>query len=235
MRTNNYTRAASGPSIELTCFYDTDQSHREFEENFQILQSESYSKSTITYYIENGNVKDADDISFSLVGSVADILKLHNANTGANIIAANGKELEEIKEGILDTYGERITLLNFEDASKVFSPLIVQPSKNVEYLVTRGYSQGDYAKVYFCRDDLHTSWGRIPTDGDLQKIFDHLFWDAPIYACFEIDGQEYRYDECPEYDDYEWNKDAFAAYVAKESGVPVETLTAMLPEYPDYN
>lgn len=92
----------------------------------------------------------------------------------------------------------------------------------------------DFAEIAYCPDDLEKAWGNKPDQNELSKTFDRLFWDAPIYACFTINGEEYRYDEDMP-DSYKWDKEAWAKIVSDKSNVPLETLLSMLPKTPDYN
>lgn len=224
---NNYTQAAPGtPSIESMCCYDRDAAQWEFKENFEILQHGGYRTHTIAYYIDNGNVKDSSEISFELRDDEPHL---------EQVLQAQGYDDAEDALEILETlYGEHITLLNFEDFNKTMN-VNVQPSKQLERLSIRGYHQGDYAQVWFCRDDLHKAWGRIPRDGELRGIFERLFYDAPIYAQVTIDGIEYVYWDCPACDSYEWHRDEFIAWVAKESGVSAELLESIVQKEPSYD
>lgn len=234
MKKNNFTRPAENePAIELVCAYDTDQSRWEFEENFKILQHSGYRTTCKAYYIDNGNVPDDDGITFTLGGTDQEIEAR---------LTAEGYDLEEIKAmipgepfDILETlYGERITILNYEDFNSVYHPLKAIPSKTLESVSVTGYSQGDYAEVFYSPEDLEKCWGNKPDQNDLQKMFNRLFYDAPIYCRFEIDGEEYDYAELMP-DNYEWDREKFAEIVSEKSGIDQEKLLSFLPEYPDYN
>ena len=230
MRKNNYNKNSQGPSIELTCFYDCSLSRMYFEENFRIMQSDGYRTFTKAYYIENGNVPDQDEITFTLKGTLEQktaFLKKEGYTDD------DMPPPEDMDDYILDTYGERITLLNYQDFNTQYDPLQVVPSKKIEWTAVRGYSQGDYAEIAYCPEDLEKAWGNVPNEADLHKTFERLFYDAPIYACFEIDGEEYRYDEFMP-DSYEWDKDEFARIISEKSGVALETIQGFLPDYPDY-
>ena len=234
MRKNNFSRPTENePAIELSCAFDTDQSRWEFEENFKILQHSSYRKTCKAYYIENGNVPDDDGITFTLQGTEEQI---------EAALTAEGYDRDEIKAmipgeplDILETlYGESISILNYEDFNTVYAPLQVIPSKALVCVSVTGYSQGDYAEVFYCPEDLEKAWGNKPVENDLQKMFNRLFYDAPIYCRFTIDGDEYDYSELMP-DNYEWDREAFAKIVSDNSKVDYETILNFLPQYPDYN
>lgn len=228
---NNYDLSSSGVNIECTAFYDTDRSRMDFEDNFKIIQHDGYRTNTIAFYVDHGNVPDHDEIEFKMQG------------TEEQKIACLKKEgytdddmppPEDIDDCILDIYGEKITLLNYEDFNNVFAPLSVKPSKQIEKLITRGYSQGDYAEVFYCPDDLEKAWGKKPEADDLQKTIDHLFWDSPVYATVKINDDEFSYWDQPEYDDYEWDREKFLKWVAEKSGVTFDTLAAIMPDDPSW-
>jgi len=237
MRKNNFDQSSTGVNIEAVCFYDCGMSRMHFEENFAIIQHSGYRTSTVAYYIDNGNVEDHDSITFSIKGT-----KKEKVNYLAKELTFTKTEIRTWDKDTLDSeiigqYGERLTLLNYEDmTSYMFKDwkLEVIPSKKLEHIVSRGYSQGDYAKVFYCPDDLEKAWGNKPKENDIQTIIDHLFWDAPIYASIEINGKEYSYYDMPEYSEYEWEREKFLAYVSKESGLPVDQLESFIPENPDY-
>lgn len=230
---NNFDMSSTGTNIEAVAFWDTDISTYEFKENFEILQHEGYSTSTVAYYIDNGNVKGADDVEFTIEGDRAEKERFY-----LYVISSDSESLkdftdDELNESILDAYGERVTVLNMEDfETTMFKDfkLVLKSSKNIEKLVTRGYSQGDYATVYYCPDDLKAAWGNEAKESELQDVFNHLFWDAPIYACIEVNGEEYHY----EFDRYEFERDNFLKQVAEQSGASYEALDAILPNEPSY-
>lgn len=234
MQKNNFTRAPEGkPDIEFICGYDTDQSRWEFEENFKILQYSSYRKTCKAYYIDNGNVPDSEEITFTLAGTDEQI---------EAALLSEGYNRDEYKAmiigeplSILETaYGESLTILNYQDFNKQYEPLQVIPSKNLIWVAIRGYSQGDYAEVAYCPEDLEKCWGNAPVESDLKKTFERLFYDAPVYCRFTIDGEEYDYSELMP-DNYEWDKEAFAKIVSENSKIDYETILNFLPDHPDYH
>ena len=227
---NNFDTSSTGTNIESTCYYDTDKSRYDFKENFKIMQHSDYRNNTIAYYIDHGNVEDNDAITFTLEGTPEQI-KAALKQDGYEDDDDTVKDALEILE---NGYGEKITLLNYEDFNRVYDPLSVKPSKVLEKIITRGYSQGDYAEVFYCPDDLEKAWGNVPQKNDLKKTFDHLFWDAPIYASITINGDEYFYWDQPEYDEYEWEREKFLKFVAEKSGVKFETLAAIMPDDPSW-
>ncbi len=233
MYKNNFDQSSTGTNIELSCSYDCHLSRLYFEENFKIIQSEGYRTFTKAYYIENGNVPDHDAITFTLGGTETEI---------EAALTAEGYSRDEIKAmipgepfDILETlYGDKITLLNYEDFDHVYAPLKAVPSKTIIKINIRGYSQGDYAEVFYCPEDLEKAWGKPPVESELDDLFTRLFYDAPIFCRFTVnDETDYDYSEYMP-DSYKWDKEAFAKIVSEKSGIAYETLLNMLPEYPDY-
>lgn len=230
---NNFDLSSTGTNIEAVAYWDTDISQYEFKENFEILQHSGYRTSTVAYYIDNGNVKGADDIEFTIEGDRSEKERFYLYFISGDSEGLKYWTDDELNESILDAYGERVSVLNMEDFENVMLKdfkLTLKASKNIEKLVTRGHSQGDYATVYFCRDDLAQAGGNEAKDDDLQDIFDHLFWDAPIYARINVNGEDYHY----EGDRYEFEREAFLKQVAEQSGASYEALDAVLPNEPSY-
>lgn len=234
---NNFDKSSTGTDIEFVCQYDRDRSQYEFDENIEVIQHSGYSNTSIGYYIDNGNVPGADEIKFTVKGTTKAIIESAKKYTYAysDLVAADGKELEDIKAEIVAVF-EDINLINYAmDKLPKIEGLEIMPNKNLIVLTSRGYSQGNYAKVIYCPEDLEKCWGNMPTQKSIQKMVDHYYWDSPIYARFKINGTEYAYEDTPFYDDYEWKRREFIEYVSKESGVAKDVLKNFVPEYPEYN
>lgn len=228
---NNFDQSSTGTNIECTCFYDTMRSQDDFNENIEILQHAGNRTTCKAYYIDNGNVPDSSEITFRLEATQAqkEAFLKEEGYTDETMPA-----LEDMAEYILDTYHEKINLLNYQDANEVFAPMTVEPSKNVVWIQVRGYSQGDYAEVAYCPDDLEKAWGNKPDNEQIKDYIHHLFYDTPIYACFTINGDEYDYYDHPKAEYYVWDRDKFLSYVAEKSGVEKSLLEPLLPEQPSH-
>lgn len=233
---NNFDKSSTGVDISCSVYYDTDSSQRDFRENFESVQSDGYRTTSIQYYIDNGNVEGKDSVKFTVKGSVQDIIAAAKQYTYAyaDLVSASGKELEEVKAELIAQF-EDVNLISYAMGTMPkIDGLEFVPNKNLIVTETRGYSQGDYAKVIYCPDDLKAVWGNEPKEEELQKMFDHYFWDAPIYAQVEIDGKEYSYWDMPDYDSYEWDRKKFIDYLVKESRVKAEQLESVIPDQPSY-
>lgn len=248
---NNYNKNDSGPSIEVLAFYDCDESRRLFEENIKILQHSGYHTTCKAFYIDGGNLKDDESIDFSIQGTVKELRRFLKAEgRGYSDSEIRNFKKAELQESVLDhiQYNDKITVLNYEDlqeqhfgggnrffTGKELSPykIEIQPSKRIEKTAIRGYSQGDYAEVFYCPDDIKEVWGKAPTDSELNDLFTQLFYDAPVYARIEVNGDEYYYHDYAD-DSYKWDREKFIQGVAKDSGISAEEFESLVPENLDY-
>lgn len=237
---NNFDKSSTGTDITATVFYDTDKSRMDFEENITILQHDGYRTTSVGYYTGFDAAKP-DDIEWVLTGSDEDCIKWLASDSYWDEEELKGWDMSELRQEIIDRKSPNLIDYALEgsawDEQNGFGTydLSIKPNKTLIVLTSRGYSQGDYAKVIYCPEDLEKAWGRMPEQDEMQKTIDHLYWDAPIYASVEIDGVDYPVWEMDSYNDYEWDRDAFIAYVAKASGVSVETLEGIIPSEPSYN
>lgn len=228
---NNFDKSSTGTDIEVTAFRDCGRGQRDFKDNFVMLQHDGYSTRAIGYYIDNGNLPGPDEITFKVKGSPKNVKKylIKEGYAESDLTPTHGQDNRAELLGILDNP----TLLTYQDLNEYAlkdSGLEIVPSKKLEKIETRGYSQGDYAEIWYCPADCKKVWGNEPKPDELETTIHHYYWDQPIYAVITINGTEYNYWDQPEYDEYEWEPEKFAAYVAKESGVPVESIQALLPK-----
>lgn len=224
---NNFDQSSTGINITATVYYDTIIGRMNWEENFSSLQKESYS---IVYYTDNGNVSEKD-IEFSLQGSKEDLLK------HAKLIDETVEDGIDLGEFILDSM-ETATILNYEELNKYDlknTGLEIVPNMPLTTVTVRGYSQGDYAKVIYCAEQLTKVWGKEPVESELKELFTHLFYDCPIYSLVTINDTEYSYLDCPAYNDYEWNREAFIEWIAKEAGIDKAMLEPLIDKELTYD
>lgn len=243
MYRNNFNTNKDGADIELVCSYDTCVARIDFEESIQVVRNGSYSRTSVGYYLDYGNVKDSDDIQWTIKGTVKD-LKAYCKEQGGHYYEdseINKLNKSDLIDAVLETLecDDTINVVTWDDFNEYQlkdSGLELMPAnKTIDYVVTHGYSQGDYAKVFYSPSDLCEAWGRDSVgDSDVQKTINRIYWDCQIYGRFDIDGTEYYYHDYVD-DTYEWNPDKFIEGVSKDSGVDVEELKAFIPEYPDYN
>jgi hypothetical protein len=232
---NNYDKSSTGTDIECICAYDFCQARWLWEENFKSLET-GRNGTAKAYYIDHGNVPDETEINFSVKGEKEEKVRFLVDN-----LSFEKEEIETwpdntIDDEIMGQYGT-IDLTTFEDCNQYMFKgyaLEIVTNKKIDMTIIRGYSQGEYCEVFYCPDDLEKAWGKKPDERELKKLFTNLFYDAPIYARFTINGEEYNYCDMPEADKYDWKRDEFLQYVSEKSGVPVETISEFLPEHPDY-
>ncbi len=206
---NNFDQSSTGLNIELSIFRDTDQSRHDFEECFNIIQSESYRRHTIAVYTDFGNIdpdfdfEDPANYDFTKKELVAAMKKasIWDQETarykGYDLYKATKQELIEFAK-------EEYNYSDFAEFLENFTP-------NFVTIKTCGYSQGDYAEVIFSKkviDYLEKSCLKsfdelLPS---LETTVDHLFWDSPIYARLTVNDDEYYLDELLP-DLYEYDKD----------------------------
>ncbi len=237
---NNFDKSSTGIDIECVCQYDSYKSRMDFEENIEIIQHNGYSTTSIGYYIDNGNVSGTDSVKMTVKGKNEAIIKAAKeytefySDTELDAESCVSLDIADMKVELIAAL-EDVNIINYAlDKLPVIDGLEFVPNKNLIVLTTKGYSQGDYAKVIYCPEDLEKVWGSFPTQESIQKMVDHYYWDSPIYAHFEINGTEYAYHDMPEYNEYEWDRKKFLDYVAKESGVSVESLESFVPACPEY-
>jgi len=231
MQKNNFNTNDDGHDIEICCSYDCDSSRMYFEENFEMLQHESYYKTCIAFYTDNGNVDSSGLRDYKVKGLKSDIVRylnecVYDAWSTRDYIDDMRTEVIGNMEDIYDLDDYNIELNKYN--------ISIEPKNDIRIISVSGYSQGDYAKVVCDFTALKKVWGNTPKEEDLQKHLTRLFYDSPIYARFDIDGKEYYYYDYID-DEYEWEPETFAAGVAKDSGVPLEEIEAFLPDYPTYN
>ena len=229
---NNFDKSSTGIDIEFSGYYSGDRAQRDFEESLEIVQSSGYRTSSIVYYKNYGNVDGYKEIEFHVVGTkpqLVEYLMYHYAReTKTGYMKWTKNDLLDAVEDAL--YDER-SLINYREENKnlVEYGLEIVPSKKLEWVVSRGYSQGDYAEIVYCPEDLKSAWGcKVIDESNLIEEFGHLLWDAPIEATLTVNEKEYLYDEM-DLDQYEWQRDKFIAAVAEESGVDKDSLADIVP------
>lgn len=241
MYKNNFNTNKDGHDIELYCVYDCDLSRMYFEKNFIMMQYSGYGEIAKAYYIDHGNVPAQDSIEFSVKGLKKDILgfcktEIHHYYEDSELNKMTKDELAEIVlEGLANEYGTP-SVMDYQEINEYYfkdTQIEIIPDRRIVCVSIRGYSQGDYAEVFYSPDDIKDCWGKEPSESEIQKICERLFYDAPIYARFYIDGEEYHYFDYVE-DEYEWEPQIFIEGVAKDSGVSEEELKSFVPKYPGY-
>ncbi len=180
---------------KITISYNYDSSSINFEDNFKQLK---FNRTGLWQYIRYGETQFIDRLE--------DLFTIKNNNRqflikwlGWTIDEAEKYSKDDLRQEIIDQ-------LDFNDLynknENYINGLIIE-NKFIAY-ETRGYSQGDYAKVIVLKDDNFTN---------IQKYIDQIFWDTPIWGRVEIfhdNGHDFTFelneiDSIPEY--LEYNQD----------------------------
>jgi hypothetical protein len=246
MRTNNFDQSGTGLNLELMAFRDTDRSRCDFEESFTRINDDLF------VFTEFGNV--SDDFSLSdfnqykfTVKQLREAIKEHY-HLDALDYANNyyEKSFYKLTKAELIEFVENMVYDSSEIAEFLqdnFDPLYNK-------IITRGYCQGDYAEVIIT--PTYKAWllsngqdyEKTQVKASIEKMVNHLFWDAPIYARLEINDNEFYLDEFSK-DCYVWDKDQTIAdflqsgqlddYSEDQKKQIAEFLQDNLPDYLDYN
>lgn len=221
---NNYDKSSKGVNIETICYYDNLQARTDFD-------AEIIRLGRVSNYRLSSNLFGA--LSCSNVTRIGDFCTLKKGIKKADLIALadelpdfyNGESytVKELKSEIMDASPEMIlnAYWRADNGLKI--------KKDFELYETRGYSQGD------CADVLIKST-------DNKEYINHFFWDSPIYCRVEINGKEFFYDMIDNVDCYDWEKEKMIDYVVNAVNVDddkkqyiKQTLSDLLPDYPNYN
>ena len=200
----NYDTSTQGVNLELSCFYDSDLSHSFFEDDIERI-----GKTDDFFYISWGEYS-LDDFFFV-------------------------QNTQEFRKAFEEDYHE-ITDENMDDLVKNYSldadfPWVEEKYPSIE---VRGYSQWDYAKVYYNPECLNERfWAK-----EFREYLHHLFYDAPVYCRLQIDGEELYFDEYMK-NTYEYDKDDIL-HIARDNikhdkkEYILQWLGDNLPEHPEY-
>ena len=241
---NNYNTNASGPDIEVTCFYDTYSSQMDFEENFTSLDRDcKYFWHECGNYenIFNGYINEFFTVK-GLKSNMQKALLVEFQNhylSDEEIKQANkGDLIEDLLESLARDYGGAMNVIkdiNYIDGRLTDYNLELIPLKAFDVVVIRGYSQGDYMEIFVNIDDFEKVTGAKWSEqkSAIREVFHNMAFDAPIRFKISVNGEEYFYDEHVE-SLYKWEPGPFIEYVSKDSGINKADIDALVPNYPDY-
>lgn len=236
---NNYDQSSTGTNLDLRCFYDGDLASDTFADNFSVIQHGGY-KATACYFFTNcGQVEKPDYLSncYDFTGADYRAFRAFCLEQCVQSKAAGGYAdctardvIEEKRQGF-ETWKEyAIELLDemgIVEAMRDGFPDIEGAKVLFEVATARGYSQGDYAKILFKRED----WMK----DNPSHIFSQFIFQQEIYCRLDVDGKEYHLSEGLA-DSYEYEKEELIAY-AKEQGLSEYVtgwLSENLPDCPNY-
>jgi hypothetical protein len=240
MRKNNFDSSSSGLSVELSVFRDTDRSQMEFDESFTSLGNGLFVFTEFGNVSDDFSFSDASNYQFTVKELRQAIKKDYDTELSQHYFS---KPFSKLTEAELIEFLDCLTYDSSEIAEFLqdnFTPLY-------DKIVTRGYSQGDYAEVIITPAykaylaDNGKQWND-EQERKTSDLIDCLFWDAPIHAMLFIGENEFYLHElladCYEYDKDQLMLDFKRVYAREFSdsqlAIVLEFLADNLPKYPDY-
>ena len=171
---NNFTENGNGSSVEIEFYYDRDMGQHDFDENLKRIDGNRF------FYIDFGNLKPVELEEMYIVTDetreeMIKLLKEENKYSDEEYKSIDKMTNEELKNEFVMTENDNYFDCDSED-------LFEFDSINFGMIETRGYSQGDYAEVYFKKEDKEKGIYE-PKKEDI----DHLFWDSPLFFSATID------------------------------------------------
>lgn len=211
MYKNNFERPPENkPALELHVFYDTDASQISFNECITVLKSDSSGASLAGF-----------ECSPETIGEIVNLKSLKKSE-----LIELAKELDYYDESEKLTKADLIDGLESVDIKNRFidvCEIIREYPSEYDFMVTRGYCQGNVCFVLFKKDNKPSN-----------EYIDHLFWDCPVYAHLSIDGEDFYLDEYLE-DAYIYDREKLLDKIKPDlSEYVFEWLSRNLPEHLEY-
>lgn len=250
---NNFDTSSHGVSLDLSVSFDLCRSQNDFNENFvrfsdldgSSLLNDNYSRVNI-FVFTGGSISGEFDLTDL---SNYDLKSITNKNLLANIRSEFYGSTEDLKNDCINLFSkypyqltklELIELIENEFSYDYQDFLKSNFDINFEVLSIRGYSQGDYAEIIFPNELLkeYSFDNKEKFLSMMEGYFTNLFYDAPLYARLEIDGQEVYLDDFQE-NSYSYDKDQILKQAEKiiehkEKLYIMGWLADNLPEHPDH-
>jgi hypothetical protein len=250
---NNYDNSSTGVNLELSIFRDCERARMDFTDSFHTIQNEGYRTHTIVSYKWDEELKqfdfaDTNQYQFTKKEIVAALIKSAHSTVidDLNYAARNlfGKTLKQLSKP------ELVQLLPewFADKKDMAEWLKDNFTHLFETFETRGYCQGDYAEIIVSKQlkaamikETKKTWEQL--EQSLQTMFDHLFWDCPVYGRLTVNDHDEIYLDEMLTDIYEYDKDELITsfeksqkenYPDEQFSVMIEFLKHELPENLEY-
>ena len=236
---NNYDQSSEGVSLELSCFYDTDLAHLDFESSFEkigeySLLNSRFGNVPLLSYTESGcyaEVAPHDPQFYDY--KKADLVDMLESAEAVSFISSSklcdlateyhGKSYKRL------TIAEIFEYLDYEfsNASDLAYLYYTHLTPKFSVLEVMGYSQGDYCEVIIPE-------GVTVTDDYLTN----LIYNAPVYCRLLVDNEAYYLDEGLkdqyEYDEQELYTCASESIDHEKKAYILEWLENNLPVQPNY-
>lgn len=211
MRKNNFDTSSSGVNLEISCFYDLDSGKNNFDEHFFEIQKSNNTKNSIYAYIPNGLDVSEFEKEYDLKNSNYLFKKYASYIFEKEYSLIGDYEIEELVSE-LEFYGYAITPLSDCDCSNLKDAIFYhqgQSKENLEdflsnnfeptykTLVSRGYSQSDFAEVIFVKEVIDYMRENYETCKDMsddeivkynEKDVGNYLWDQPVTALLEVNS-----------------------------------------------
>ena len=191
----------TGLNIECNLFYDTDASQWNFDENISkndYLDMYIYTNfNNLGYFLKNKwnrsdikNIYDGIDLNdlYTFENNREDkikLIKFLKREFGAYYSDLKDMDVTEILEYYLSNN-------DLGELHEIIDCSGITYKKHYGIIEVVGYSQGDYAEVLILTDYLKEIWGSDKIDmNSVKGEIEHYFYDTPLFAQCEINGEEY--------------------------------------------
>ncbi len=216
---NNYNMSDTGISVEVDVFGDCSISSSDFTENFEAYEKDVYFYTEWGQY-EPKNVKEIiykQTLKRDLVEFFLEDEDTLYSWTKTEIRAMSKDTLIDLANEVLDEMG-----LEEADVFAGSHGWTIELD-NYEWVTTRGYSQGDYAQVLVLTELM---------DENISGTIDNLFWDTPITAKVDLNGEEFFLElkDCYHYDRDEAIKAVEEMFTPEQGAV----IVGLLPDVAEY-
>lgn len=236
MATNNFDMSSNGVSLELHCFKDSGLSRIYFEDTIEVIRYSSYRENCQLFYTGGEE--------YEFTGSLLDYYETPKGKTTKQLLLLwaefKGESVRDIISDVLmSTKEKRLACVSSDVMASLLADYCYDNDERrtwyefAEYNFTlsmevvRGYTQGDYAELYYVP-------GSEPNIDYLEKVI----YDAPAYCRLDVDGEDYFLDEgltCS----YDYKKEEIMGYAKntlehEKKDYIISWMEENLPDYPDY-
>ena len=178
---NNFNCSDSGINISVTVEYDFDLAQYLFDESLTRIGENKY------LYTDNGNLSSGLKALKPQPRQKGKLIKLlltewEDDFTRAEISKLDQDDLVYLIEDWAYDESEREGLYNDYNIE------IENPYCEI---VSRGYNQGDYAKVLIHVTEFENVTGAKFDENQIKEIIHNILWDSPQYVQATINGEEY--------------------------------------------
>jgi hypothetical protein len=190
---NNYNQSTTGINIETSIFLDSDLTQWNFDDNFKTIESDIFhSRDQELIYTNFGNLSNDFDFYISNKTSKNNLLFL------CKYLFDDISELKYFDKQMLIDEIETEFYHNyyFEEIKQLIEKYDIKSFLD-DYIIieSKGYSQGDFARVFINYKEYKKVTGYKGTKTNLEKnlltLIDSMLWDCVITARLEINEEEY--------------------------------------------